>query len=60
MHFIAAGKVDQDTCFLLESNAFDHNQPKIKGIFKHKLSMIVSLGRLLIDFFSLELIVTCQ
>ena len=51
MHFIAAGKVDQDTCFLLKSNAFDHNQPEIKGIFRHKLSMIVSLGRLLIDFF---------
>ena len=35
-------------------NAYKHIQPEIKveGIFKHKLSIIFSLGSLLIGFFN--------
>ena len=39
-------------------NTYKHPQPEIKGIFKHKLNTIVSIGGLLIDF-SIG-IITCQ
>lgn len=32
-------------------NTYKHPQPEIKGIFKHELNIIVSIGGLLIDFF---------
>ena len=37
--------------FFYKPNAYYHTKPEIKCIFKHKLNMIVILGRLLIDFF---------
>ena len=37
--------------FFYKQNAYKHTQPEIKDIFKHKLSIIASTGKLLINFF---------
>ena len=40
--------------FFYKHNAYKHTQPEIKGVFKRKLSITVSLGRLL--FFSMRML----